>query len=586
MKTGMRTFLAAIVAILLAGCGMSRHDRHAAAMLDRAEAVMQSHPDSARTIVDSIDATAIGSDALRARYALDLHEVMFKNYIETPDDSLISFAADYFADRGDNASLAKARYFQGRALYMQQKMKEAMVVSLKAEEAAHQSPTVWKARISELLADIYHYTYCIPQEIEQRQKTADYYYEVDSIRNVMCALIDKASALCDNAEFESSRLLSDSVITTYNSSDSLILGFAYFTRAKAYVGLKDGKAARNDLNNSLKLGFDYSGQFGDYYDFMAYMLCNQTDSAEIVLKDIEANHVENSEMPADYLYPKYLYAKKIGNNDTVIAALETLYEKQNVKMRNMMSQYATSTNIEYQKFRKKELETDLKQRTVIFTIIFITALLIASLLYVIFRQKLRSKEMSLQIELENVRHLTIDLLNYEKDITGYQEKLAAYHAKEESRLKEEELQLNKNSDSDNIFALDLIEDSIKSFNSIYDEYYKIDKPSDDNKIYRALEQAVEDMSSDSYIMKLIQLTDKKNNNILSSLKEQLPRLTDKDFKLIGLILSGLSPRSICVLLGIKYNNYYTKAHRLRTLIRESEIEGKEGFLELLTFSKS
>ncbi len=61
--------------------------------LSRAEAVMESCPDSALAILDSIDTNALSSESSRAKYALLLTQAEVKNNIFPPNDSLINSAA-------------------------------------------------------------------------------------------------------------------------------------------------------------------------------------------------------------------------------------------------------------------------------------------------------------------------------------------------------------------------------------------------------------------------------------------------------------------------------------------------------------
>ena len=54
--------------------------------LDRADSLMEEHPDSALAIVSGIDARQIILEREKARYALVTSIALDKNYIDTPDD--------------------------------------------------------------------------------------------------------------------------------------------------------------------------------------------------------------------------------------------------------------------------------------------------------------------------------------------------------------------------------------------------------------------------------------------------------------------------------------------------------------------
>lgn len=63
--------------------------------LNRAEAVIEQHPDSALAILQAIDGSALKGE-LRARHALLLSQALDKNYIDIADDSIIAPAYDYY----------------------------------------------------------------------------------------------------------------------------------------------------------------------------------------------------------------------------------------------------------------------------------------------------------------------------------------------------------------------------------------------------------------------------------------------------------------------------------------------------------
>ena len=99
--------------ILPAGCA-SRASQRA---MDRAEALMDSLPDSALAILRAIDPAALASpfsDEPRARHALLLSQALDKNCIDIADDSLISIAYDYYSlDMKHQLQRAQTFYYRG-----------------------------------------------------------------------------------------------------------------------------------------------------------------------------------------------------------------------------------------------------------------------------------------------------------------------------------------------------------------------------------------------------------------------------------------------------------------------------------------
>ena len=81
-----------------------------------ADSLMETYPDSALSILESITYPQKMPRADRALYALLLTQAPHKNYIALEDDSLIKTAVDYYGDKKKSLRAAKAHYYWG-AIY-------------------------------------------------------------------------------------------------------------------------------------------------------------------------------------------------------------------------------------------------------------------------------------------------------------------------------------------------------------------------------------------------------------------------------------------------------------------------------------
>lgn len=81
-----------------------------------ADSLMETYPDSALSILESITYPQKMPRADRALYALLLTQERHKNYIALEDDSLIKTAVDYYGDKKKSLRAAKAHYYWG-AIY-------------------------------------------------------------------------------------------------------------------------------------------------------------------------------------------------------------------------------------------------------------------------------------------------------------------------------------------------------------------------------------------------------------------------------------------------------------------------------------
>ena len=80
-----------------------------------ADSLMETRPDSALSVLESITYPQKMPRADRALYALLLTQARHKNYIALEDDSLIKSAVDYYGDKKKSLRAAKAHYYWGAA---------------------------------------------------------------------------------------------------------------------------------------------------------------------------------------------------------------------------------------------------------------------------------------------------------------------------------------------------------------------------------------------------------------------------------------------------------------------------------------
>lgn len=101
--------VAGLSLLVLAGCSHAPEEID----LNRAESVIEQHPDSALAILQAIDGAALKGE-LRARHALLTVKATDKAYIPHTSDSIIRIALDYFGDKSHGLRSAESHYYMGR----------------------------------------------------------------------------------------------------------------------------------------------------------------------------------------------------------------------------------------------------------------------------------------------------------------------------------------------------------------------------------------------------------------------------------------------------------------------------------------
>ena len=92
------------------------YDGDAGMLLDRAEAHLEMHPDSAFVALDSLDRSQLNTPELRARHALLYSIALEKCGISMTNDSIINIAVDYYTSKGDESMKETAVQWRSRIL--------------------------------------------------------------------------------------------------------------------------------------------------------------------------------------------------------------------------------------------------------------------------------------------------------------------------------------------------------------------------------------------------------------------------------------------------------------------------------------
>ncbi|MDE6341450.1 MAG: hypothetical protein K2K93_03965 [Muribaculaceae bacterium] len=109
-----RILIMAAIAILAIAVASCRHDNAAGFRLDAAESLMDSRPDSALIMLDSIDVSNLDGKRQRARFALLKSMALDKNYIDTTTFDVLQPAIDFYLEKGTPDERLKTYYYQGR----------------------------------------------------------------------------------------------------------------------------------------------------------------------------------------------------------------------------------------------------------------------------------------------------------------------------------------------------------------------------------------------------------------------------------------------------------------------------------------
>lgn len=129
------------------------------------------------------------------------------------------------------------------------------------------------------------------------------------------------------------------------------------------------------------------------------------------------------------------------------------------------------------------------------------------------------------------------------------------------------------------FITVLQQNSLTTLNLLCDEYYE-KKESDNIKIsiFNEVEKHILKYRDPKKIMELQNDLNTFHDNLFTKLKEELPELNKKDLTFLTFLLSGFSPRAVCIFADINLKHFYYRRTKLKEMIGSSNAPDKELFL--------
>ena len=157
----------------------------------------------------------------------------------------------------------------------------------------------------------------------------------------------------------------------------------------------------------------------------------------------------------------------------------------------------------------------------------------------------------------------------------------------EQRIKSEEMNkllalLSENEMSNRQLKAKMSDLMRNNFNTINRLCYEYFEKSDTNflkrSIYAKVEQEIDKLKSQEQLADLEKFLDEYCDGLITRLTSQLPQLSDAEKQLLVYLYSGLSARTICILMDIQLKTFYMRRLRLKNKIAESDAPDKEWFI--------
>ena len=582
----IRTIAVVAIIVFVSSCASKEAKR----IMDTADAVMWTRPDSALAVLESIDTLSLKTKAQRARYSLLYTMALDRNHRDIPDLRIIKPAASYYERHGSNDDRMKMYFYLGVAQYDTGDPESAIASYLRAKEYSfHSDNLVFKGIISSSISDVYLWNNNNSESILYCKEACDYFVQAkDSFRlwNTTGLLANRYSNIRDWAK-------ADSLYSIFFSQP--IRDTSIYARQLLNLAWNNIFKPGSDPHESIDLFRKATGEFGgtpSLNDYCVYAYASEIigdyDTANDLIRQLE--NVDSSSTILKIW--KYRISKHRADYKTALTYLEQSLNDQNSEVLETVGQSVALAQSDYYENKSLLLDKDRRlQRQVKWMIFLIAVMMVASGLGIYSKRKKiwqrQVEEMSFindevsqrlnEALLSEKEHLrSIDSLASanelaEKNIQTLSEKLSSAAEKEQvlMGLRAKYVQANKRRYAQlNVLCRQYLESPNASRNGkdkIYAEVKKIlailDEPN---------QKELESMLDDNL------------DGIMSKLRAAIPDTTEKDFRFISFLVLGFDTKTISRMMDYNVNTVYTKRYIIKEKISKLDGENKALFSEFIS----
>ncbi len=582
----IRTIAVVAIIVFVSSCASKEAKR----IMDTADAVMWTRPDSALAVLESIDTLSLKTRAQRARYSLLYTMALDRNHRDIPDLRIIKPAASYYERHGSNDDRMKMYFYLGVAQYDTGDPEAAIASYLRAKEYSSRSDNlVFRGIISSSISDVYLWNNNNSESILYCKEACDYFVQAkDSFRlwNTTGLLANRYSNIRDWAK-------ADSLYSIFFSQP--IRDTSIYARQLLNLAWNNIFKPGSDPHESIDLFRKATGEFGgtpSLSDYCVYAYASEIigdyDTANDLIRQLE--NVDSSSTILKIW--KYRISKHRADYKTALTYLEQSLNDQNSEVLEMVGQSVALAQSDYYENKSLLLDKDRRlQRQVKWMIFLIAVMMVASGLGIYSKRKKiwqrQVEEMSFindevsqrlnEALLSEKEHLrSIDSLASanelaEKNIQTLSEKLSSAAEKEQvlMGLRAKYVQANKRRYAQlNVLCRQYLESPNASRNGkdkIYAEVKKIlailDEPN---------QKELESMLDDNL------------DGIMTKLRAAIPDTTEKDFRFISFLILGFDTKTIARMMDYNVNTVYTKRYNIKEKIARLDDENKTLFSELIS----
>ena len=523
---------------LLSGCSNTTIEQ----TLNNAGTVMDQSPDSARRLLETIEASGIHSKAINARYALLYTQALDKCEMLTGSDSLINIATSYF-NESDPENAGYAWFYKARCAYKSGFAPERANALLKAEGFANTTTNNY------LKALVYTEKALMYTEQKQPDSTIIYYRlsfgifsKMNDKRNAILALLNIGNTFLNSKNHVDSTIIyfKKAEKLTLETNETILLSSVYRSLAAYYYHINHYDNALYYYKKVPLTGIDIYDSNLWYILAKIHLKTNQLANSKECLNKVKTL----GSMAPDYYHTwEEIYIQEGNLKQALQFSNKEKTATDSIYKQNLTESFAGLEK----KFRYQNLQIANQQLTISInrnrTIILLVLLMLSTVFIVFLWYRVRSKR--LQIETQN------KLLQKESDLL---QKQTENYALLQKQIRLQENLLNR----------------VEIYKNNLIKVHKTDSEQEDNQ-----------KQSNNLNHDILTLIDLEMPGYLTRLRARYPKLTQQDIALCCLLISGFESGMIATIFDVKIETINKQRYRLRSRLHMENSENlKEHLLKI------
>lgn len=541
------SFIIATILVCFIGCA-PKSVRHT---LSDIETFIQERPDSALSILDTMDRASLTTSRSQAHHALLHAMALDKNFIDVSNDSIAQVAVDYFSKHGPQKYHARSLYYLGLAYYYQEDYNKAIVEFTKAEEVAEACDSLYLGMSKIKKADSYSKTYNGIEALKMLEEASDIYKAISNEYHIKVTSLKLANAYYNLNYFEESERLLNSLLNDSMDVDiitSALTSYAFLKVNKEVPDYDEAVSIYNDLLTKYDLSYM---AYNDYWAW-AYSL-NALGRNEEAHELIDQLMLEEPSGTSSYW--QYMIAKSDGKQESALSHLEDYIKYNDVEVSDALKQSLALSQRDYYQSQSELSDYKANNARLVSLIIILISILSAFLVFIFIRAYVRRKEDEKEKYLLYISEINRQL---------------------EEAKREDYPTLKKK-------YLALYRTKFETIGALYEQYiHSKDLVNGESSVYRKVAAIVDDFTLDYHNSEKFEaMLDEDLDNIMTNLRKEMPALKKMDIAIFSLFAIGFDVTTISHLLNTSMNTIYIRKSRIRHLIDETDPPHKEQFLEIL-----